>query len=122
MIEKKVKDIKRGKDDSKENFDYSDTEKNSQDGFLLGTIASMPETSFDSDLNKFCIENNMPIVKEVATSQTVSLDKLEISSSDGGTSIAEKDIEISSCVVCDKKFKSKSCMNKHLRSVHAGSF
>lgn len=121
LIEKKVKDIKRGRDDSKD-FDYSDTEKNSQDGFLLGTIASMPETSIDSDLNKFCIDNNVPIVKEVTTLQTVSLDKLEISSSDGGTSISEKDIEISSCIVCDKKFKSKSCMNKHLRSVHAGSF
>lgn len=82
----------------------------------------MPDTSFEPDLNKFCIENNMSIVKEVATLQTVSLDKLEINSSDCGTTNAEKDIEISSCVVCDKKFKSKSCMNKHLRSVHSGSF
>lgn len=28
------------------------------------------------------------------------------------------DTEISICVVCDKRFKSKPCLNKHMRSVH----
>lgn len=32
-----------------------------------------------------------------------------------------KDDRLSACIVCQKKFKSKSCMNKHLRSVHTGS-
>lgn len=117
LIEKKIKDIKKGKDDSKENFDFSDVEKNSQDGFPMGAAAPLPKTpSFESDLNYVDVGNAVPALKEV-----VSLDKLEISSSDGALTV-EKDNEISSCVVCDKKFKSKSCMNKHLRSVHAGMF
>lgn len=121
LIEKKVKDSKKGKDDCKENFDYSDVEKNSQDGFLMGASVPIPKTpSFEPEINNVCIGNNIATVKEVASVPTVSLDKLEISSPDGA-SIVEKDNEISSCIVCDKKFKSKSCMNKHLRSVHAGS-
>lgn len=31
---------------------------------------------------------------------------------------AAGDGEISNCVVCDKRFKSKACLNKHMRSVH----
>lgn len=128
LIEKKVKEIKKGKDDSKENFDFSDIEKSSQDGFLINAIASMPETpTFEPDLCNIGIGNNVHEVKvkqEIKESPNhlppISLEKLEINSPDSGP--VEKDIESSSCVVCDKKFKSKSCMNKHLRSVHAGLF
>lgn len=122
-MEKKIKDIKKSKDDSKENFDFSDIEKNSQDGFLLGaSIGSMPDTpTYEPDLCGIGLGNNMQEVKEtVGLLPTVSLEKLDINSSD--SVIIEKDNEASSCVVCDKKFKSKSCMNKHLRSVHAGWF
>lgn len=120
-MEKKIKDIKKGKDDSKENFDFSDIEKNSQDGFLLGTsIGSMPDTpSFEPDLCNLGLGNPVQEVKEpVGLLPAVSLEKLDINSSD--SAVIEKDNEASSCIVCDKKFKSKSCMNKHLRSVHAG--
>lgn len=116
MIEKKVKDIKKPKDDSKENYDLSDIEKNSQDGFLIGNM--MPDTpSYEPDLSNLAIASSMPLVKEInGNLQTVALDKLEITSSD----LSDKDGEICACVVCEKKFKSKSCMNKHLRNVHAG--
>lgn len=85
----------------------------------------MPEIpSFETELKNLSVgSNNVAPVNQVVSLQTVSMDKLEINSSDGGTStVIEKDNEISSCVVCFKKFKSKSQMNKHLRSVHAGSF
>lgn len=126
LIEKKVKDMKKSKDDSKENFDFSDVEKNSQDGFsMVGQpITTLPEIpSFETELENLSVgSSNMAPVNQVISLQTVSMDKLEISSFDGASStVVEKDNEISSCVVCDKKFKSKSCMNKHLRSVHAGS-
>lgn len=128
LVEKKVKDIKKGKDDSKENFDLSDIEKNSQDGFLLSVIGSMPEApSFESDLCNVNFNGNVSTTIQEATVnlQAVVLDKSpEINNTgvDAARTAAEKELEISSCVVCDKKFKSKSCMNKHLRSVHAGSF
>lgn len=120
LVEKKVKEMKKVKDDSKENFDLSDIEKNSQDGFLLGMMASMPETpSFETDLCNIDFGNNVSTVKEATDSfEAVSLDKQDSNLTEPVT--AEKEIEISSCIVCDKKFKSKSCMNKHLRSVHAG--
>lgn len=126
LIEKKVKDMKKSKDDSKENFDFSDVEKNSQDGFsMVGQpITTLPEIpSFETELENLSVGSSyMAPVNQVISLQTVSMDKLEISSFDGASStVVEKDNEISSCVVCDKKFKSKSCMNKHLRSVHAGS-
>lgn len=124
LAEKKMKEIKKGKDDSKENYDFSDIERNSPDGFLLGaSIGSMPDTpSFEPD---FCSIGLLPTpmqeVKEpVGILPAVSLEKLDINSPD--SAVIEKDNEVSSCVVCDKKFKSKSCMNKHLRSVHAGGY
>lgn len=119
-MEKKVKDVKKGKDDSKETFDLSDIEKNSQDGFLLGVMGSMPETSsFETDLCNIGFDGNAPTVKETTASlEAVSLDKLDSNVTDAAP--IEKDTEAASCIVCDKKFKSKSCMNKHLRSVHAG--
>lgn len=128
LIEKKVKDIKKGKEDSKENFDLSDIEKNSQDGFLLSVIGSMPEQSaFETDLCNVNFNGNVstPIQEATVNLQAVVLDKPEISNNTVAVKDAvrtEKETEISACVVCDKKFKSKSCMNKHLRSVHAGLF
>lgn len=122
LVEKKIKEVKKGKD---ENFDFLDIEKNSQDGFVLGTMAIMAATpTFESDLPDLGSKSNasnVQLVKDNTTInlQSVAIDKLEISSTDG-TTIVEKDNEISPCVVCHKKFKSKSCMNKHLRSVHAG--
>lgn len=116
-MEKKVKEIKKGKDDSKENFDLSDIEKNSQDGFLLGVISEAP--SFETDLCSIDFDSNLSTIKETTASlEAVCLDNQDNNLIDSAT--VEKEAEISSCVVCDKKFKSKSCMNKHLRSVHAG--
>lgn len=152
LIEKKVKDIKKGKEDSKENFDLSDIEKNSQDGFLLSVIGSMPPepSSFETDLCNVNFNGKVsttttiatplptapppttittvpPITIQEATAnlQAVVLDKPEIGNNTVVVKDAvrtEKEAEISACVVCYKKFKSKSCMNKHLRSVHAGLF
>ena len=127
MIEKKVKDIKKVKEDSKEIFDLSDIEKNSQDGYLLSVISSMPETpSFETDLCSVGFSSNASTIQEATVSlQAVTLDNQEINNTilNSVESVKqEKEIEISSCVVCDKKFKSKSCMNKHLRSVHAGLY
>lgn len=123
MVEKKVKEIKKNKEDSKENFDLSDIEKNSQDGFLLGAIGSMPETpSFETDLCNVDFSANLSTIQDATVSlQAVKLEKQETNNT-VDTVRAEKEVEISSCVVCDKKFKSKSCMNKHLRSVHAGLY
>ncbi|XP_031635665.1 uncharacterized protein LOC116348727 [Contarinia nasturtii] len=125
LVEKKVKESKKVKDDSKENFDFSDIEKNSQDGFVVAALGSTPETlsCVESDSCTAIVGNNgignsIPIVNDTAANQTLALDKLEIGSPDGA-SAGEKDNEVSSCIVCEKKFKSKSCMNKHLRSVHA---
>lgn len=124
MVEKKVKETKKTKDDSKENLDFSDIDKNSQDGFLVGTIgsAAIQETpTFEQDFCDRGVSNCLPILNDTGgTLPLVSMVKLEINSPDG--IIAEKDNETSSCIVCDKKFKSKSCMNKHLRSVHAGLY
>lgn len=120
LVEKKVKDVKKTKDDSKENFDLSDIEKSSQDGFLVGAVGSLPETlSFESDLSNIGIASNVQATKEnIATIQAVSLEKLEINSPDSATT--ENNNQTSACIVCNKTFKSKSCMNKHLRSVHTG--
>lgn len=121
-MEKKVKEVKKSKDDSKENHDFSDIDKNSQDGFLVGATissATIQETpTFEQDFCDIGVSSSLPMLND--TLPLVSMIKLEINSPDG--TIAEKDNETSSCVVCDKKFKSKSCMNKHLRSVHAGLF
>lgn len=80
----------------------------------------MPDTpSFESDLCNIGFDGNVPTVKETTASlEAVSLDKQDSNATELATT--EKDTESSSCVVCDKKFKTKSCMNKHLRSVHAG--
>lgn len=126
LVDKKIKEIKKGKEDSKENFDLSDIEKNSQDGFLLSAIGSMPETpSFETDLCNVDFSANVsPTIQDATVSlQAVSLDKQETNSTMETVRVEkEKEVEISSCVVCDKKFKSKSCMNKHLRSVHSGRY
>lgn len=121
LVEKKEKkDIKKTKDDSKENFDFSDIEKNSQDGFLVGVIGSIPETPiFEPDLCNIAIGSSSQVTQENANClQAVQLEKLEINSPDANPT--ENNNESSSCIVCYKKFKSKSCMNKHLRSVHTG--
>lgn len=120
---KEVKEIKKSKEDSKENYDLSDIEKNSQDGFLLNVIGSMPETpSFETDLCNVGFSGNVTTIKEEPVSlQAVTPDKPQINHT-SDTVRTEKEVEISSCIVCDKKFKSKSCMNKHLRSVHAGLY
>lgn len=133
LVDKKVKDIKKGgKEDSKENFDLSDIEKNSQDGFLLDAIHSMPETpSFETDLCNVAFNADEPTIQDAALSQPIKQEiKQEIitptvdtvSAATAAAAAAEKEVEISPCVVCHKKFKSKSCMNKHLRSVHAGLY
>lgn len=126
LVEKKVKDIKKCvKEDSKENFDLSDIEKNSQDGFLLSAIASMPETpSFETDLCNVAFNADASAIQDATLSLPIKQEiKQEIiTTEDTVRAATEKEVEISSCVVCDKKFKSKSCMNKHLRSVHAGLY
>lgn len=121
LVEKKEKkEIKKTKDDSKENFDFSDIEKNSQDGFLVGVIGSIPETPiFEQDLCNIAIGSSSQETQENANClQAVQLEKLEINSPDAAST--ENSNELSSCIVCHKNFKSKSCMNKHLRSVHSG--
>lgn len=140
LVEKKVKEIKKGgKEDSKENFDLSDIEKNSQDGFLLGAIGSMPETpSFETDLCNVDFNADastlqdatlsLPIKQEIKQEIITTMDTMRTAASVATAAAAaaavaeEKQMEISSCLVCDKKFKSKSCMNKHLRSVHTGMY
>lgn len=125
LVEKKVKDIKKGvKEDSKENFDLSDIEKNSQDGFLMGAIGIEPETpTFETDLCNVAFSDNVSTIEDTTLNLPIKQEiKQEINTTMDTVRAAEKEVEISSCVVCDKKFKSKSCMNKHLRSVHAGLY
>lgn len=136
LVEKKVKEIKKGaKEDSKENFDLSDIEKNSQDGFLLDAIGSMPETpSFETDLCNVAFTADastiqdatlsLPIKQEIKQEIITAADTVRAAATATATasSADEKQVEISACLVCDKKFKSKSCMNKHLRSVHVGLY
>lgn len=132
LVEKKIKEIKKcGKEDSKENFDLSDIEKNSQDGFLLGAIGSIPETpSFETDLCNVAFNADASAIQDATLSRPIKQEIKEeiitpvdtMRAAAAAAVAAEKEVEISSCQVCDKKFKSKSCMNKHLRSVHAGLY
>lgn len=130
MSEKKIKEGKKTKDDTKDSIDLSDIDKNSQDSFATDfmNLTSEPMitaagTSFVPSLCEIDVNAVMPIVVSETTEpvQSIIIEKIENINVENGTTNNEKDAEISTCIVCNKNFKSKSCMNKHLRSVHTGN-
>lgn len=93
-------------------MDLSDIEKNSRDS--LATESSNLALDYPSTAASLCdfeTDNGLE-----------STESPPIQKSESNTSIdlCGADNEISACIVCEKRFKSKSYMNKHLRSVHTG--
>lgn len=81
-------------------------------------------TTFVPSLCEIDVATVMPIMVTETISepmQSIPIEKIENINADVMASNSDKDIEISTCIVCNKNFKSKSCMNKHLRSVHTGN-
>lgn len=118
LVERKMKE-RKSKDDGKDGIDLSDIEKNSRDSFgnELGAMQPEPSNSFMAMPMLCDMEAAHPIETLVSAAPTVAVIKTEnVASND----INDSDNEISACIVCEKRFKSKSCMNKHLRSVHTG--
>lgn len=117
LVDRKIKE-KKPKEESKDGIDFSDIEKNSRDSLVNELINMVPESvSASLPLPALCEFDAVPIENIPVTAFT------PVEKSESCTSIdvlCGNDHEISTCVVCDKRFKSKSCMNKHLRSVHTG--
>lgn len=69
------------------------------------------------------VSSVMPIVvgDTVESIQTMAIEKIENINADT-SALADDKVETSKCPVCNKTFKSKACVNKHLRSVHTGKF
>lgn len=106
---KVIKEKKFKSDSMKDSIDLSDGDKASRDSLLADAVTLLSEQS-QSNFVSECDTNN----GELTTCQ------IENSESNTSIELCGSDNEISSCVVCDKRFKSKACMNKHLRSVHTG--
>lgn len=106
-----------------------DTDKNSQDSFAGDYInlASEPilvTELFVPDFSEIDVNATVPvIVNEVAEPlQSIPIEKIENSNTNVVMVIDKipKEPEVFICIVCSKDFKSKSCLTKHLRSVHTG--
>lgn len=105
LSDKRAKE-KKIKEESIDGMDLSDLDKNSRDS--LAIQSSIVPSGHLSPLNDSQSFNEV----DSTISMVDSLETLPTKSS--------KNAEISACVVCDKRFKSKSYMNKHLRTVHTG--
>lgn len=114
MLDRKIKE-KKCKEDAKDGLDFSDIDKNSRDSLVNDLIGLVPEPSMHP-LPVLCDFDIVPI-ENAANASFVA-----IAESDSSTSVelCGGEIEISVCIVCDKRFKSTACMNKHLKSVHTG--
>lgn len=111
----------------KESLDFSDVDKNSQDSFANDFLSLTSEPMITPTATGFIptmceLDVNLPPIAEkiMPEVQAAPVEMQETNVPLNGPTPNENDAEISACVVCDKKFKSKSCMNKHLRSVHTG--
>lgn len=129
LLDKKPKECKKPK-----SKDQPDVEK-LQDNVIsdLTCLTSNPIDSVYTSINTDISESLAPIKAGDSDCSTQSV-YLEIEKSpiavksndpnnnNHNTSNSIKEERIMACIVCQKKFKSKSCMNKHLRSVHTGRF
>lgn len=115
LLDRKIKE-KKCKDDTKDGLDFSDIDKNSRDSLVNDLIGLVPEPSIQP-LPVLCDFDIVPIENAANTSF------VSVAESDSSTSIelCGSDNEISVCIVCEKRFKSMACMNKHLKSVHTGN-
>lgn len=98
-----------------------------QDDSPASDLACMTPKSFESLYTPISIDisDGLAPIKtngsDCSTSTTIDSDKNgSTPNSKDSANSPKKEDKIMACVVCQKKFKSKSCMNKHLRSVHAG--
>lgn len=122
-----MKEGKKTKDDTKDSIDLSDLDKNSQDSFTADFMSLTGEPLISSgatyvpSLCEIDVSSVMPIVvgDAVESIQTIAIEKIENINADTSALADDKD-ETSKCPVCNKTFKSKACVNKHLRSVHTG--
>lgn len=128
-MEKKVKE-KKPKEEPKDTLDFSDIDKTSQDSFpndLLNLptepLITVPPAAFVPTMCDIDVNIPINITEAVATEvPAIPVENDEMNTPPIASTPTEKpETEISACIVCDKKFKTKSCMNKHLRSVHTGT-
>lgn len=128
LVEKRAKD-KKIKSEIKESIDLSsDIDRNSRDSMV--TVESTTQSlalaiDYVPMMAAVCdyeTENGFescelpPIQPMHRTESNTSIDVC--GSSNGIVSTGHD--EISTCIVCEKKFKSKSYLKKHLRTVHTG--
>lgn len=109
--------------------DLSDIDKSSQDSPIAdsshltsNSLESIFTTSHpcSNDATEFVLpvaklDSELSSTVAIVDAEAKGIVDLQNESNDG------KNDRLSACIVCQKKFKSKSCMNKHLRSVHTGS-
>lgn len=126
------------KNDSKDSIDLSDFEKNSRDSLATESSSMAIETSvMVMDVGPIAMD--LPSTSAIPMEPVVTIPLLCDFETDTGLETISSDLppilhksesctsidvcgtdEVSTCIVCDKKFKSKTYMNKHLRSVHTG--
>lgn len=105
----------------KESIDLSsDIERNSRDSLFTESTTTMAlaieyapivPTVCDYETENGFESCELPPIQPIQKSESnTSIDMCGITGMD----------EISSCIVCEKKFKSKSYLKKHLRTVHTG--
>lgn len=116
LVDRKIKE-RKSKDDSKDSVDLSDVEKNSSDSLPNEMIGIMGDASMHivPALRDFEIAS-IEIAPNTALPGHLML--MEMNGDHSTSADGNSDGEISVCVVCDKRFKSKPCLNKHMRSVH----
>lgn len=127
LVDRKIKE-RKSKDDSKDSVDFSDIEKNSTDSLPNEMVGIMADTSIqilpvinNFEIAPIEISPNTPSDngKYVINSVAITTNGENNSNQQPPTLLdTNVDGEISICVVCDKRFKSKACLNKHMRSVH----
>lgn len=109
--DRKVKE-RKCKEDTKDGIEFSDVDKNSSDS-LPNEVISMIA---DPTMLTFAAIDDF----EVTSISHVSADASDAIDSNSVTEQNCGENEISHCVVCEKRFKSKACLNKHMKSVHTG--
>lgn len=114
---KAAKDKKIKMENTKDSIDLSDGDKASRDSLIADAISIPSEQSQMTSFTQI-----LPIECEPVNNDVVTGIQMEKSESNTSLDLCGNENEISTCIVCDKRFKSKPCMNKHLRSVHTGKW